>query len=274
MAGGAASWSDAAYAGSIPDIYDSCLGPFLFVPYADFLCERFTDKEIREVLETAAGTGIVTEKLAAANPSWMMTAIDLNADMLRVAEARLPARAIRFQVADAQELPFADAKFDLVVCQFGAMFFPDRAKAYSEARRVLKETGKLVIVNWDRIENNPVSHTVEQAVASLFPVDPPVFLSRTPYGYHEEELVARELRSAGFSKLHHELVELTAAIVAPRLIARGLCEGSPLGAEIEDRRLGAITDAIDCATEALEEGGFQAGSNAPLAAHLWVASNS
>lgn len=265
--------ADASYAGSIPAIYDECLGPFLFAPYARQVVQTAMELAPSAVLETAAGTGIVTQVLGAGLPDARIVSTDLNADMLEVARKRVSLAAVTFLVADAQELPFEDGTFDLVLCQFGAMFFPDRPKAYSEARRVLGSGGKFMFSVWDRIEANPASHVVEVAIGSMFAADPPLFLSRTPYGYWDEEQISAELQSAGFANVQHRRVQLDSVVHGPELIARGLCQGSPLGKEIEQRRPEALPDAISLATEALIRAGYGAGSTAKLSAQVWMASD-
>jgi len=264
--------ADASYAGSIPAIYDACLGPFLFAPYAEYVVRRAIELSPASLLETAAGTGIVTELLSEALRDTRIIATDLNPDMLEVARKRVSGTDLLFRLADAQELPFEARTFDLVLCQFGAMFFPDRARAYSEACRVLRSEGKFIMTVWDRIDANPASHVVELAVQSMFPDDPPRFLSRTPYGYWDESRIAAELRSAGFSKLDHDLVQVESVVRHPEWIARGLCEGSPLGKEIEQRQPGTLAEAVSLAIDALVRAGYGAGSAAPLSAHVWIAS--
>jgi ubiquinone/menaquinone biosynthesis C-methylase UbiE len=176
------SGTDAIFAGSIPALYDRCLGPLLFVPYARDLAARAAALRPGRVLETAAGTGIVTEALAGALPEAEITATDLNQAMLDIAAARgLPA-PVDFQPADAQALPFPDGRFDLVLCQFGAMFFPDRVRAYGEARRVLAHGGRFLFNVWDSLAHNPVSELLGDTVAALFPDEPPTFYRRVPFG--------------------------------------------------------------------------------------------
>ena len=178
--------SDANFAGSIPAIYDRCLGPFIFEPYAQDLARRVQKLAPKRVLETAAGTGIVTRALAAASPSSAeIIATDLNQAMLDMAETKISARNVTWKQADAQALPFEAASFDLVVCQFGAMFFPDKHRAYGEARRVLREGGIFLFNVWDRIETSEIVHVIAEAVKAAFPDDSPRFLERTPYGYYD-----------------------------------------------------------------------------------------
>src|SRR4051812_29187661 len=125
---------DTVFSGSIPSLYDRYLGPLIFEPYAQEVARRLSALNVQRVLETAAGTGIVTRALVRALPSNVsIVATDLNQPMLDHAAAQLPSDRVSWQKADALALPFSDAAFDAVICQFGAMFFPDKQQAYSEA---------------------------------------------------------------------------------------------------------------------------------------------
>jgi ubiquinone/menaquinone biosynthesis C-methylase UbiE len=262
--------ADTVFAGSIPDLYDRCLGAFLFEPYAADLAGRAEALVPRRILETAAGTGIVTAALAAALPEAEIVATDLNPDMLKVAERKLGSGRVAFAPADAQALPFEDGRFDLVVCQFGAMFFPDRVGAYREARRVLRPGGAFLFNVWDRIEANPASKLLSDAVAALFPDDPPSFLVRVPFGYHDKAAVEADLRAAGFAEVASETVAKrsrgSAATVAP-----GLCEGSPLRSEIEARAPDRLAEASQAALAALVER-YGDPVDAAMSAHVFTAS--
>ena len=117
-------------------------------------------------------------------------------------------------------LPFENAAFDLVFCQFGAMFFPDRTVAYREAKRVLKPGGHFLFNVWDRIEENDFADDVTNALARIFPDDPPRFMARTPHGYHDMALIRRDLEGAGFSRVAIETI--AAKAVHPRRASRPL----------------------------------------------------
>jgi ubiquinone/menaquinone biosynthesis C-methylase UbiE len=171
---------DAAFAGSIPQLYDRYLGPLLFQPYADELARRAAELRPGRILETAAGTGIVTQALQRACPDADIVATDLNQGMLDVAAARIGSDKVTFVAADAQELAFDDDSFDLVVCQFGIMFIPDKVRANSEAHRVLRPGGSYLLAIWDRLDRNPVTHTSASAVADLFPEGTADFMRRAP----------------------------------------------------------------------------------------------
>ncbi|HEX7952510.1 MAG TPA: class I SAM-dependent methyltransferase, partial [Burkholderiales bacterium] len=147
--------SDKVFAGSIPKLYDSHLVPLIFAPYASDLAERLRSRRISRLLEIAAGTGVVTRALAAALPdSAAIVATDLNQAMLDQAARVGTKRAVEWRQADAMQLPFEDASFDAVVCQFGVMFFPDKPKAFAEARRVLRPGGLFLFNVWDSIAEN------------------------------------------------------------------------------------------------------------------------
>jgi ubiquinone/menaquinone biosynthesis C-methylase UbiE len=260
------SGGDSQFTGSIPALYDRCLGPLLFVPYARDIAARAAALRPRRILETAAGTGIVTGAVATALPDAEIVATDLNQAMLDVAAARgLPAR-VRFLAADAQALPCADGSFDLVVCQFGVMFFPDRVGAYREARRVLASGGHFLFSAWDRLDRNPVSELLGDAVAALFPQDPPEFYRRIPFGYHDVARIEADLEEAGYSDIAIETVSRNSRVDAAAA-ARGLCRGSPMGAEIEAR--GADLDAVEhAAATALAP---MDGQEMPMSAHVVTA---
>jgi ubiquinone/menaquinone biosynthesis C-methylase UbiE len=229
--------SDTRFAGSIPELYDTCLVPLIFEPYAADLAARVAALDPARVLETAAGTGAVTRAMARALPEHAaLVATDLNPAMLERAAAVGAARPVEWRQADAMRLPFDDACFDVVVCQFGAMFFPDKAVAFAEARRVLRPEGTLLFNVWDRIEDNELADTVTTALAALFPSDPPRFLARTPHGHADRDAIARELANAGFAAPpQFETMTARGRAASAREAAIAYCEGTPLRNEIEVR---------------------------------------
>lgn len=246
------SRADAAFTGSIPEIYDRRLGPFVFEPYARDLARRLSGST-RSVLETAAGTGIVTTELARALPGARIAATDLNPAMLDHAAKKPGLAAVEWAPADAQALPFPDAAFEAVVCQFGVMFFPHKARAFAEARRVLRPGGCFLFNVWDRIEENEASFEIERALEAEFPENPPRFLRRTPHGCHDTGLLRGLLADAGFSEVRIEMVAKRGQAPSAEDPAVGFCHGSPMRAEIEAHGEGALERATAAAQRELAD---------------------
>ncbi len=245
--------TDKLFAGSIPETYDRFLVPLIFESYARDLAERLARVEPREVLETAAGTGVLTRAMASRLPAQArIVATDLNQPMLDHAQRRSHDGRITWRQADALALPFEDQSFDIVACQFGAMFFPDKVQGYREARRVLKRGGYFLFNVWDRISENEFADVVTQALATLFPQDPPRFMARIPHGYHDVEKIREELTAAGFKEISIATVEGKSGASSPREPAIAYCEGTPLRNEIEARDASRLADATKTAAEALE----------------------
>ncbi len=237
---------DSVFSGSVPEIYDSLLVPLIFEPYARDLASRVAARRPPRVLEIAAGTGVVTRQLAALLPdATAIVAMDLNEPMLQRAAIVGTPRPVEWRQADALHLPFEDAAFDAVVCQFGVMFFPDRARAFAEAHRVLAQGGTLFFNVWDRIEENEFAHTVVSALAELFPQDPPRFLTRTPHGYFDRAIIERDLR-------------------------RGIayCQGTPTRGEIEQRQPGGLAAATAACTAAVSARFGAAAVDGRIQAHI------
>ena len=262
---------DSSFAGSIPGLYDRYLVPLLFQPYAEEVARRSQIFQPGHVLETAAGTGVVTAALHQAIPDANIVATDLNPDMLEVAGQRIQSDKVTFEPADAQDLRFADATFDLVVCQFGVMFFPDKVRGHSEARRVLRDGGRYLTVIWDSIERNPGSQYLSDAVAGLFPDNPPKFLDRTPFGYSDPAHIEHDLLAAGFTDIEFETVEKRSRSASAREVALGMCCGSPLRSEIEERDPAKLDDAVEAAAAALMPWEGVMGFDAPMSAHIVTA---
>lgn len=244
--------SDKLFAGSIPEIYDRFLVPLIFEPYARDLAERLAKTEPRDVLETAAGTGVLTRAMLSKLPdSTRIVATDLNQPMLDRAASQSAGGQVEWRQADALALPFADQSVDAVACQFGAMFFPDKVLAYKEARRVLRPGGHFLFNVWDKIADNEFADIVTQALAARFPHDPPRFMARTPHGYHDAEQIRHELKAAGFTSVSIDAVEHRSKAPSPRDPAIAYCQGTPLRNEIEARDASGLEAATQQASEAL-----------------------
>jgi len=265
--------ADQIFAGSIPENYDRYMVPLIFEPYAADIARRAASLSPSAVLEIAAGSGVVARALAprlSRDARYVVT--DLNQPMIDYAASRQPPDTrITWRQADALALPFENAAFDLVCCQFGAMFFPDRVRGYREARRVLKPEGYFLFSVWDRIEHNIFADDVTNALARIFPNDPPRFLARTPHGYHDTALIRSELEDAGFSHVAIETRADQSRASSPRVPAVAYCQGTVLRNEIEAREAGKLEFAIDYVASAIADRHGRGEVVAKIQAHVILA---
>jgi ubiquinone/menaquinone biosynthesis C-methylase UbiE len=249
------SSSDKVFAGSVPKLYDEYLVPLIFSIYADDLARRVAALSPSDLLEIAAGTGAVTRAVAALLPAGVRyVATDLNEPMLAVAKQRQgDDPRMTWRQADALTLPFDDATFDVVCCQFGAMFFPDRSQGYAETKRVLKPDGTYLFSVWDRIEDNLFADDATVALGKMFPDDPPLFMARTPHGYHDKAVINADLERAGFKDISIETLTATSRAPTAEYVATAYCQGTPLRGEIEARDANKLQAATDAVAEAIRK---------------------
>jgi SAM-dependent methyltransferase len=239
--------ADTSWLESMPEVYDRCLGLAVFAPYAADLALRALDVPHARVLELAAGTGIVTAGLVEALPDADITATDLNPPMVTYGSTHVAGPT--WQVADAQDLPYADDSVDLVVCQFGVMFLEDRIGAYREVRRVLAPGGSFLFNVWDTLETHEIESAVIDAMAEVLPEDPPDFLRRIPHGYADPRRIRADVQAGGLTVASLERVELTGRAPSAAVLAEGYCLGTPMRFELQER--GNLADLVPRVTSAL-----------------------
>ena len=225
--------ADTSWLDTMPEVYDRCLGMAVFAPFGAELALRAAALSPSRVLEIAAGTGIVTAGLVEALPGADITATDLNPPMVHYASARVPGPTWR--VADAQALDLADDIFDLVVCQFGVMFFPNRIGAYREVRRVLEPHGSFLFNVWDTLDTSVLPAAVYAALAEVFPDDPPDFGVRIPHGYSDPNRIKADVQAGGLTVEELERVELVGTSASAAQLAEGFCLGTPLRFDLQER---------------------------------------
>ena len=265
--------TDKSFTGSIPKNYEAFLVPLIFLPYAADLARRVAAQRPSHVLEVAAGTGVVTRALVAALPgSTDIVATDLNPAMIEQAAAIGTSRPVEWKAADATDLPFSDEAFDIVVCQFGVMFFPDKPKAFSEFRRVLKPGGTLIFNVWDALGANEFADAIAAGLAGHFSSDPPQFLARAPYGYFDHARIKADLAAGGF-RVTPEIETVSERSRAKSAVepALGYCHGTPLRAEIEAR--GDLSAATNAAVRELEKRFGSGQVDAQIRAHVVTVTN-
>ena len=264
--------ADEPFRHSMPELYDRYMSPLFFEPCAELVAELARHFQPNDILETAAGTGIVTRAVHRALPGAKIVATDVNEAMLQVAAQRLRSDQVSFQQANAQALPFDDDSFDLVLCQFGIMFFPDRVQANREAHRVLRSGGHYLVVTFDALERNPVAKIVGEAVGVLYPDDPPRYMEEGPFCYTDPLQIQDDLLAAGFAKIEVRTVTARSRAVSAHEAAFGICQGGPFRAEIEKRDPQGLERATDAAAEALRKFEGREGLQAPMSAHIAIAS--
>ena len=231
------------WVGSMPDAYERLLVPTVFLPFAVDLARRVAAHGPRRVLELAAGTGVVTDQLLAAMPSAEVVATDLNPAMVALGSGRVPQATWR--QADALNLPFEDAQFDVVACQFGVMFFPDKPAAFAEARRVLTEEGTVLVSTWGTVDTHDFAAALQAALERVFPGDAPGFIAGVPHGYADLDAMTADVAAGGLRVTSAETIVLEGRAESAAAVATGFCTGTPLRGEIEARAdLATATAAI------------------------------
>lgn len=242
--------NNAAFVGSIPENYDRYLGPVLFEPYAADLAARVNVSDGAAVLELACGTGIVTRHLRDRLGSAVkITATDLNEAMMGYAARKFqPQDSIEWKQADATVLPCEDQSFDAVVCQFGVMFFPDKAAAAREAYRVLKPGGRFLFNVWDAIEHNDLPDIAHGNITKVFPDNPPDFYD-VPFSYHDQEVLRSLLNTAGFKDIQITVLPFEGTGPSAKDLSKGLIHGNPVVTAIRERDESKVSE-IEAAVEA------------------------
>lgn len=258
---------DAQFAGSIPAKYDRYLGTLFFQPYAEDIGDRLDVPANGSVLELACGTGIVTRVLRNQLPATVrLVATDLNEPMMRHAAGKFTKdEAIEWKQADATALPFEEQSFDAVVCQFGLMFFPDKAASAREALRVLKPGGVFLFNVWDALEENPLGRIPHETIATFFEKDPPMFY-QVPFGFHDAAEIRRLLEQAGFREVRIDVVDKLSGSTRAQDAATGLVEGTPVSIAIADRDASLFPQIVKAVADALEKYFGSDSFQAPLRA--------
>jgi SAM-dependent methyltransferase len=226
----------------MPEAYDRWLAPAVFQPFAVDLARRAARLTPHRVLEIAAGTGVLTRELVAAIPAAEVTATDLNVAMVEYGSHQAPGASWR--QADALHLPFGSEQFDLVVCQFGVMFFPDKPAAFREIRRVLAPDGRLLFSAWSTVDTHDFAAALVAGIERAFPDDPPAFVAAVPHGYSDTGQAVADLAAGGLGCVSAESVRLDGRAGSAADVAAGFCTGTPLRLAIEARGDLTTTTAV------------------------------
>lgn len=216
--------------------YEKYLGPLLFEPSAVELLNYLGAPDLQSVLEIAGGTGRLTSHLRSYFPaSTELVVSDISPDMLEVARGRLGGLPIDFRVADAQALPFPDASFDLVVCQYGLMFLPDKEKGCAEIFRVLRPGGRCVFSTWDKTENMPLLRLVFDELVIPFFEGEDITRFRVPFSMYDPAVLEGLLEGAGFTGNRVFSVDFRSGAASPEDIVNGFFLKHPLGRAVAEK---------------------------------------
>lgn len=255
------------FAGSIPELYERFIVPLIMAPYARDLAKRVHARPGDRVLELACGTGALTrEVVLQLPPTATLTATDLNEPMLAAARKTTESAHVHWQTANLLALPFDAASFDIVVCEFGIMFLPDKAAAAREVRRVLRPGGAYLFNVWGSLEYNPLPRLADEVVSRLYPENPPAFYGAVPHGYFDPQQIERDLRAGGFSHVDIDTVDLEATITTPEEAAVALIEGTPFANTIRDRGTVPVEAIRTALASAIERGLGGPGTRVPMRA--------
>ncbi len=226
----------AKFVGSIPDFYERGMGPVIFADFSADMAQRVKALDPKLVVETAAGTGILTRAMRDVLPGrTKIIATDLNPPMLEVAKRKFArGEPVVLQPADAVNLPFDDECCDLLVCQFGLMFFPDKEQSFRTAYRVLEDGGHYLVSVWDSHAFNPFGEVIHRVAGSFFPDDPPQFYA-VPFSYGAIDPIKAGLMAAGFSSVDVSVKRIEKTVADPELFARGTVFGNPMFDQIRGR---------------------------------------
>ncbi|MDO3628413.1 class I SAM-dependent methyltransferase [Mucilaginibacter sp. BT774] len=213
--------------------YDHYLGPLFFEPYGRYTASQIDAAYVSSVLEIACGTGRVTRHLRKVLPPGVkLFATDISADMLQIAKRELNNNGIIFQVEDAQKLSFADDSFDVVICQFGVMFLPDKKKGFEEILRVLKPGGKFIFFTWDDTMKVPVFKALIDDLVLPYFRDEDTTRFKVPFAMNNPKILGNMITDAGFKHAETKVISLKSGITSPDFVVDGFFRKHPLGREI------------------------------------------
>lgn len=218
---------------TIAENYEKYFSPMFFTAPAKDIAGRLSIEQGR-VLELACGTGQLTRIIREKYPDADIIATDLNPGMISVAKTISSTEKIQWQTMDAQEIQFDDNSFDVVICQFGFMFFPDKQKAAAEGYRVLKPGGKFIFSTWDKIETQHITVIANDIIKSFFPSDPPMFFN-VPFSMSDPSVIESLMKNTGFRDVSVDNPRLEGQSSSADDAAKGFTIGNPMYLAICER---------------------------------------
>jgi ubiquinone/menaquinone biosynthesis C-methylase UbiE len=223
------------FLGSVPENYERYLVPSIFASWADDLVERAALLPGECALDVACGTGIVA-RFAARKLGNIgnVTGLDASAPMLTAARAAAieEGLVVEWREGSAQELPFADAAFDVVLCQQGLQFFPDKSSALREMNRVLRPGGRLVLSVWGPIERSPGFAVLAEALRRHVSPAACELIASGPFGLGDAEELRALIAGADFRDITVRAAVKTLRYRSPAEFVLGYVASSPLASAV------------------------------------------
>ena len=257
-----------AFTGNVPLNYETYLGPLFFEPYAQDLADRLPNNKYGKILELACGTGRVTKYLVQKlREDGTLVATDLNEAMLSIGREKVADPRIQWSRVDAHELPYDEESIELIVCQFGVMFFQDRPEAFKEAFRVLKSGETFLFNTWDHIRHNTLTEVTRKVMDQIFPNDPAPFLTKGPFSFFDKEQIHQLLADTGFRDITIDTVRITSTATSVQDCLNGIVDGTPIAAYLQERNTPAeeVKEKVAAALEVYKGNGVL---NLPMQAHV------
>ena len=234
--------------------YEVYLGPLLFEPSANIFLSHVVTLPVESILETSCGTGRLTQHLRREFPAAVqLTATGISSDMIAVAKDKLIDQTIAFKVADGQQLPFAEGTFDLVVNQYGLMFFPDKQKGFDEAYRVLKPGGHFAFATWDRTMSMPLFKLIIDDHVTPFFRGEDTQRFYVPFALNDPVLLNKFLVNAGFSNNKVIRVSFSGSARSPKDVVNGLFLMHPMGREVKEKDPAAVPRIAEALEHSISE---------------------
>jgi ubiquinone/menaquinone biosynthesis C-methylase UbiE len=255
-------------AGSAPEIYERELVPAVFGVWAPILVELAQPRTGERVIDIACGTGIIARTAATrVGPAGAVVGIDLNPGMLGVARSLSSTGSLQWQEASADKLPFPDGSFDVVYCQLGLQFFPDRAAALHEMRRVSSANGRLALMVWRGIQESPGFAVLADALEKHIGLAAAAIM-RAPFGLSNADELEALVRAAGFQDVVVLQRNGTVRFPSVERFVLSYIAGSPLAGPVSKADDAAREALITDVRNALRNYTSNTGLAFPIAAHL------
>lgn len=259
--------------GGGPDSYERYQVPSVFEPLARMFLQRIALRPGQRVLDVACGTGVVT-RLAAPilGPAGVIVGVDLNLQMLKVAREHAPTNGaqVEWRQGDAAALPGSDADFDVVLCQQGLQFFPDKAGALRDMHRVLRPGGLVGICVWRTIEHSPCHLAIAEALRRLVGAEVAQRF-QAPFSFGDPDVLNAAMVAAGFRDVDIQVDIVMRRLLPPKESVPGLLASTPVGPEfaaLEQMTRDAIVEEV---ATSLSEYRDEEGLTLPQPTHIALA---